>query len=189
MTPRRRDLFDPLHEIFSVPVRFNSLLQKEYERQLAQQYHHPTSTRTHHYEVREDDSKMELMLDLPGMHASDIKIQLEDSGKLVKISGSRSRKYHNLETSSEFQQMFTIDPKTVDVTNLKANLADGVLIISVPKIQESKIEGEPRIIPIETTTVEDKLDDDVPIVREEKKEDVTAEQHESDDLEITEEDI
>jgi len=190
LSPRSRDIFDQFNDIFStIPIRFNSLLQDEYQRQLAQ-FHRKIGFQ--HYEVREDDSKMELLLDVPGIHVSDIKIQLEGEGKVVKISGSRKYRNHDKETSSTFEQSFTIDPKAVDVTELNASLADGVLTISVPKLRQPKVDDVQRIIPIETTKKETPADS-ISIEQDgeqqvENQEKLTEERND-DDLQITEEDI
>jgi HSP20 family molecular chaperone IbpA len=189
LSPRSRDIFDQFNDIFStIPIRFNSLLQDEYQRQLAK--FHQTSFR--HYEVREDDTKMQLLIDVPGIPASNIKVQLEEHGKIVKISGSREYNNQNKETSSAtFEQSFVVDPKAVDVTTLSASLADGVLTISVPKLRRPKVDDEQRIIPIETARGESPTDS-VSIAHDEKQqiganqEEVTKE-HNDDDLDITEE--
>ncbi len=188
--PRTRDIFDQFNELFSIPVRFNSLLQDEYQRQLAK-FHHQTGFR--HYEVREDDSNMHLLVDVPGVHASDIKIQLEQEGKVVNISGSRKQKHHDKETSSAFEQSFTIDPNIVDVDNIHASLADGVLTVSVPKLRQSKIEDRNRVIPIKSSR-EENPNGSVSIEKEGKQEGanhvkLTESHNDDDDLAITEEDI
>jgi len=189
LSPRTRDIFDQFNDIFSIPVRFNSLLQDEYQRQLAR-FHHNSGFR--HYEVREDDSKMQLLIDVPGIPASDMKIQLEQEGRVVKISGSREHKIQDKETSSDtFEQRFTVDPKAVDVANLSASLIDGVLTISVPKLRQPKIEDTERVIPIETTK-ENSLTNSISIGNDREEEEVQPEEvtdHNDNDLEITEEDI
>jgi HSP20 family protein len=186
----RNDMFDQLNEIFSIPVRFNSILQEEYQRQLSQAPLHHKSQ--YQYEINEDESKMELNLDVPGIDASDIVIQLEQGGQVLRVKGSRNYKHHNRETESKFDQTFTIDRKTVDIDKLEASLNNGVLVISVPKLQQSTIEEKQRIIPIVDTSSKGKGGNDIhnsndSTVQKEKKEEISKEERDIDDLEITEE--
>ena len=136
------------------------------------------------YEMSEDESKMELRLDVPGIHASNINIQLEKGGKVLNIKGLRRYNLQNQGTrSEEFEQMFTIDPNTVEINKLQANLAEGVLTISVPKtVQRPKIEHKPKPIPVVTKDVEANHNENVPVME-------VTEKSMDDDLEITEEDI
>jgi HSP20 family protein len=186
----KSDMFDQLNEIFSIPVRFNSILQEEYQRQLSQAPLHHKSQ--YQYEINEDESKMELNLDVPGIDASDIVIQLEQGGQVLRVKGSRNYKHHNRETESKFDQTFTIDRKTVDIDKLEASLNNGVLVISVPKLQQSTIEEKQRIIPIVDTSSKGKGGNDIhnsndSTVQKEKKEEISKEERDIDDLEITEE--
>lgn len=192
LTPHRRDIFNQFNDIFTIPSLFYPrMLHEQYQYQLAQFRSSSRTGRPRHFEIREDDSKMELMLDVPGIRASDIKIQLE--GKVVKIIGSRNHKHNDTETrSSAFEQMFTIDPEAVDIANLNANLVDGLLVLSVPKIHEPKLETGQHVIPIEITTKEEHQNGSVIFEQGKKKEDLekhTNESRDSNDLEITEEDI
>ena len=140
--PHKRNLFNQIDEWFSIPARFNSILQEEYQRQLSK-----VQQSTPRYEIREDDSKMELIMDVPGIRSSDIDIQLVQGGKSLKVKGTR---YYgeDKENGSKFEHFFTIDHRIVDVDKLEARLADGVLHISVPKIQQVSPEEESRTIPI-----------------------------------------
>jgi HSP20 family protein len=190
LSTRRRDPFDQLIDLFTIPTRFNSMLQKDYhpyqqEKQSPQSLSlSRRSSSSPRYEMREDESKMELRVDVPGIDASDINIQLEKGDKVLNIKGLRRYNLHNQGTrSEEFEQRFTIDPNTVEIKKLQANLAEGVLTISVPKkVKQPKIEDKPKTIPVVTADVKVNHYENVPVKEVTKK-------IKDDDLEITEEDI
>jgi len=146
MLPRHRaSMVDHMSEIFSVPVALNSLLEQQQRQVVASM--NRSSPR---YNIVEDENMMELMLDLPGVRAEDVSIALQEGGKVLKITGSRKyrRQQHGRVITSEFDQVFTIDPSILDVEEISANLSDGVLVVSVPKLSgrvESSQEREIQI--------------------------------------------
>lgn len=102
------------------------------------------------YEINENDTKYQIAMDVPGVKASDISAQLEhhNGGKtpVLHVSGGRKVSKDGVSTETKFEKRFTIG-QNVDVSKLSANLADGVLTLSAPKV---KIE-EPEPMKIEIT--------------------------------------
>lgn len=87
------------------------------------------------YEIKESDGTYEIAIDIPeGIHASDMKVELEHDGTVLHLSGG-----HTLEMkkgkvyTSRFSKRFTIGPN-VETDKLQANLSDGVLVLTAPKI-------------------------------------------------------
>ncbi|KAL2936140.1 17.6 kDa class I heat shock protein 3 [Bienertia sinuspersici] len=82
--------------------------------------------------------------DLPGVKKEEVKVEVED-GKVLQISGERSREqeeksdtWHRVERSSgKFQRRFKL-PENAKVEEVKANMENGVLTVTVPKIEEKK---------------------------------------------------
>ncbi|KAI2494691.1 small heat shock protein [Fragilaria crotonensis] len=79
--------------------------------------------------VNEDDNKVELSLDVPGIKAEDLTINVENN--VLTISGQRA--VATSDNYFRFSRRFALDT-TVDTNNVTATLANGVLTISAPKI-------------------------------------------------------
>ena len=84
---------------------------------------------------------------------------------------SKGLRKYNLQNqgrrSEEFDQMFTINPNTVKINKLHANLAEGVLTISVPqKVQRPKIKHKPKTIPVLTKEVKVSHNENVSVIQQ-----------------------
>lgn len=87
--------------------------------------------------------------DLPGLKKEEVKVEVEE-GRILQISGERSKeqeekndKWHRIERSSgKFLRRFRL-PENAKTEEVKANLADGVLTVTVPKGEEKKPEVKP----------------------------------------------
>lgn len=73
-------------------------------------------------EVRTEDSRVVLELDVPGVKPDDLSVEVE--GKLLYVSGKRN--------GMSFERAWTL-PEGLDTENLKASLDYGVLTIEIPK--------------------------------------------------------
>jgi HSP20 family protein len=86
------------------------------------------------YEINETVDSYQISIDVPGIKSEDMNIDLENNGKVLRVTGSR--KFHDTEgktkSESKFLKRFTIG-SNIDVDHLTANLADGVLVLKAPK--------------------------------------------------------
>lgn len=196
---RRAQLVDPINlmaEIFSVPITFNSLMRQQHRHFSEMQRSEPR------YEISNDETQFQILLDLPGVQAEDVSLELKD-GKSLQVSASRNTRQQGRMSSYNFAQTFTLDESVVDVENISASLSQGVLTISAPKLDKStRQEDEVTKIPVmKKEDAEDKIDippsTSSPQVHDQKEEEVPSkvdadtedDTSRDDGLEITEEDI
>lgn len=108
-------------------------------------------------DVKETPKELIFKVDVPGMNEKDIEIQL--TGNRMTISGKREEEkkteqdqYFMVERSyGSFCRMFTL-PDGVDMDAIKADLANGVLTLNVPK----KGQIEPKRVNVNAAPTETK---------------------------------
>jgi HSP20 family protein len=101
-------------------------------------------------DVMEDADSIRITAELAGVRPEDVKISVE--GNVLTISGTKQQnaeekteKVHRYErTYGAFERTFTL-PTTVDAGTIKAACQDGVLTVTMPKVEKAK----PRQIPVE----------------------------------------
>ncbi len=98
-------------------------------------------------EIREEDRKVVIRIEMPGVSKKDLDIQVENDR--LKINASRSEKqpegtYLVRERScSDYEKVFTID-ETIDRDSIEAVMKDGILELRL----QFKKEVQPRRIEI-----------------------------------------
>ena len=148
LVPRRRfqysrspmgDPFGLLSEMFTMPVYMNSLM-KQQQRELERL----TQSASPSYSVTEDEDMgaVQLMMELPGVLAKDLNVEVVD-GSVLRISGSRKYIRNGSIYDSEFDQSFEM--QSVDPERLKVTLSSGILTIRAPKKEKTALR-----IPIST---------------------------------------
>ena len=89
------------------------------------------------YEINEDDKKFQLSVDLPGVRASDMNMELEHDGRVLHLAGGRKKQEGNTVSETKFDHRFTIG-RDVDTTKIAANLENGVLSVTIPKMEKKE---------------------------------------------------
>jgi HSP20 family protein len=90
------------------------------------------------FEIRETDDAFVFKADMPGVRSEDLELSL--TGNQLQISGKREQeqqqdegRYHTYERIyGSFSRVFAL-PDSVDLDNIRADLSNGVLTLSVPK--------------------------------------------------------
>jgi HSP20 family protein len=90
------------------------------------------------FEIRETDDAFVFRADIPGLRAEDLEISL--IGNQLVISGTREQdqqqdegRYHTYERAyGSFTRVFAL-PDSADTDNIRADLGNGVLTLSIPK--------------------------------------------------------
>lgn len=101
------------------------------------------------FEVKETKDAFVFRADVPGMEIKDIDIKLQNnrlsiSGKREQEKSDKSDTYYMYERSyGSFTRSFTL-PEGVDGEKIDAELAHGVLTVTLPK----KLEVKPKQVPV-----------------------------------------
>ncbi len=101
-------------------------------------------------DVAETDGEIKLVADIPGMEQKDINVSVKDNTLILKGERKEEKKdekanyYRNERTYGSFSRSFSL-PSMVDVDKVKADYENGVLTITMPKVEEAK----PKEIAIE----------------------------------------
>jgi HSP20 family molecular chaperone IbpA len=104
----------------------------------------------HSIHVVEDDKMWKLSCDLPGIKVNDLSVTSD--GKNLHISASRFHSNSDGDSTSAtvkrslISESFPVDWRIVDLSEIKANLSAGVLIVSAPK------KPKPDVLTIPITT-------------------------------------
>jgi len=115
-----RDIFDLMPVVPNVDREFSSLLRS-----------------SPGYEISEKDDKYQIHVDVPGVRASDMSINLENDNRVIHISGGRKVEKDGSMTETRFEKRFTVG-NNVNVEKMTANLENGVLTLTAPKIEKKE---------------------------------------------------
>ncbi|GAX24363.1 hypothetical protein FisN_4Lh487 [Fistulifera solaris] len=104
------------------------------------------------FEIHEHEKEYQISVDVPGVKASDMKLELEEDGRVLHLSGGRKIEREGSVSETRFDKKFYVG-ENVNLEKLKANLADGVLTLVAPKKEVEK----PKLtsIPITESTHSD----------------------------------
>ena len=82
--------------------------------------------------IKDNEDKYEIAIDVPGIKANDIKVQVEQGGRILRLSGERKSRHDNTVTEYTFERQFTLS-NDIDASKVEANINDGVLVVTLLK--------------------------------------------------------
>ena len=93
--------------------------------------------------VHEDDKAYAVSVELPGLKAEDVDIEVDDG--VLTLKGEKKfeaekedKGYHLIERRyGSFTRRFTL-PKTVNADGIEASMSDGILTVTLPKVEAPK---------------------------------------------------
>lgn len=94
-------------------------------------------------DISETEEEITVAAEVPGIRKEDIKITIQDnvltlSGEKHQEKEEKHKQYHRVERSfGSFQRSFSL-PSSVSADKVKAKYKDGILVVVLPKSEESK---------------------------------------------------
>ena len=105
-------------------------------------------------DVFEDKEGIKIVAELPGVTPEDVKLSLENNvltirGEKKPVTGDTTERVHRYERSyGAFERSFSL-PSTVDPEKVEAEYTNGLLFITLPKVERAK----PREIQVRSSNV------------------------------------
>jgi HSP20 family protein len=135
--------WDPFRDVLALQNRMNSLFQEYNRNNQGEGDVLSTASFAPPVDIYEDEHKIVLKLEVPGMKESDLDIQLENN--VLTVKGERKfekeekeENFHRIERRyGSFYRSFTI-PNTVNAESVKASYDAGVLKLELEKRAEAK---------------------------------------------------
>jgi HSP20 family protein len=134
--------WDPFREVATLQNRLNSLFQ-DYNRGEGAEDPITAAAFVPPVDIYEDDHKIVLKLEVPGLKQEDLDIQLENNTLTVRgerkfEKEEKEENFHRIERRyGSFYRAFTI-PNTVNPESIKASYDAGVLRVELEKRAEAK---------------------------------------------------
>ncbi|MEO5348417.1 MAG: Hsp20/alpha crystallin family protein [Magnetococcus sp. YQC-3] len=130
--------YDPFRSFRSLQGEINRLFDRDLDESTGQMAQWPMRV-----DISEEKEKITIKADVPGVEQKDIQVNIENG--LLTISGERKfadekrqENYHRVERSyGRFSRSFQLS-NSADAKNISASYKNGVLEITIPKLEEAK---------------------------------------------------
>lgn len=145
--------FNPYREVFALQNRLNSIFSDYQPRNEDASTAVKTAAFVPPVDVYEDEHKIVLKLEVPGLKQEDLDIQLEDNTLTVRgerkfEKEEKEENFHRIERSyGSFFRSFSV-PATVNQEGVRASYDAGVLRVEL----EKRAEAKPKQIKVEVGT-------------------------------------
>jgi HSP20 family protein len=138
--------FDPYRGLGSVSRKFDRFVDE-----LQHGFKFETGGFNPRVDISEDDNNLYVHGEFPGLAKEDVKVSVNDD-RLLTIKGEKKQEYEETgktfirkeSTHGSFSRSFIL-PDNVDVEKINAKYDNGVLELTLPKVEPEK----PKEIPIE----------------------------------------
>ena len=87
------------------------------------------------YEIMEGEDDWKVAVDVPGLRSDDVKVEFNSGSNTLRLSGGKKKEEEGSTYESHFEKHFRLG-NNVDVEGVTANVADGVLIVTLPKDEQ-----------------------------------------------------
>ena len=144
--------WDPFREVTSLQERMNRLFSDFRLRSPFAEEEITQGTWVPPVDIYETNDSIVLEAELPGITKDSISLEVKDNTLTLKGEKKfekdvKEENYHRVERSyGSFQRVFTL-PSTVQQDKVKAKFRDGILEITLPKVEEAK----PKQIKVEVS--------------------------------------
>mmetsp|Transcript_24447 Transcript_24447/g.36347 ORF Transcript_24447/g.36347 Transcript_24447/m.36347 type:complete len:274 (-) Transcript_24447:153-974(-) len=109
------------------------------------------------YSITQDEKHVKMVVTVPGAKASDVKLDLDEDNRTLRISGETKLENEGISVHSRFDKSFTLD-RNLDISGVAAEFDDGVLTITAPKFDEVK-DSVRRIDVVDNSSCDEELND------------------------------
>ena len=130
----RSNSFDLVSDMFSIPFYTTNSLFRQQRDQLARLEQNLAPR--YSISESEDGKLVELIMEVPGVPASDLHVEIENTN-VLRVRGSRTIRENGAMSKSEFDQSFQLNDD-IDVENISVTLASGILSVVAPKVPKRR---------------------------------------------------
>ncbi len=109
------------------------------------------------YSITQDEKQVTMVVTVPGAKASDVKLDLDEDNRTLRISGETKMENEGISVHSRFDKSFTLD-RNLDISGVTAEFDNGVLTITAPKFQEVK-DSVRRIDIVDNSSSDEEVND------------------------------
>jgi len=109
------------------------------------------------YSITQDEKQVKMVVTVPGAKASDVKLDLDEDNRTLRISGETKLENDGISVHSRFDKSFTLD-RNLDISGVAAEFDDGVLTITAPKFEEVK-DSVRRIDVVDNSSSDEEVND------------------------------
>jgi HSP20 family protein len=132
--------WDPFRDLLSMQDRMNRLFSDVFGRTTGEE---ATGAWLPAVDIYEEGDNLILQAEVPGVAKNDLDVRVENnvltlSGERRQQKEVRDEQFHRLERAyGKFVRSFTL-PVGIDTDKIKAEFRDGLLTLTLPKVEEAK---------------------------------------------------